>query len=106
MSEHIQIMTTVEKREDGERIGDILITRNLAACVQIIGPINSIYRWEERIEHSTEYLCLIKTRAELYKMVEAEIKKAHPYRVPEIIALPIIHGSKDYLSWIDHMTSR
>jgi periplasmic divalent cation tolerance protein len=73
----------------------------LAACVQITGPITSIYRWKGKVENVQEWLCMIKTREELFDKVETAIKKLHSYETPEIVAVPIVKGSKEYLTWID-----
>lgn len=100
----IQVITTTEKRQDAEKIAGILIEKRLAACVQIVGPVLSIYRWKENIERAEEWQCHIKTRAGLYGAVEAAIKASHPYKIPEIIALPILQGSREYLTWLHEET--
>lgn len=97
----IQVMTTTVEKEQAEAIARCLVEEKLAACVQITAPITSIYRWQGKVETAPEYLCLIKTRADLFAGVEAAIKKLHPYDVPEIIAVPIVSGSKEYLEWLD-----
>lgn len=100
MSRYIQVITTVSKKTDAGKIAKYLIDKRLAACVQIAGPIKSIYRWKGKIETAKEWVCIIKTKKSLYKKVEAAIKKIHPYEVPEIIAVPIAAANKDYLKWI------
>jgi periplasmic divalent cation tolerance protein len=77
-----------------------LVEEKIAACVQVSGPITSIYEWKGKIENAEEWVCVIKTRKNLYQKVEEAIKAIHPYEVPEIIALPILEGNKDYLDWI------
>lgn len=104
MDSAIQIVTTTEKRTDAEKIAGMLIEKRLAACVQIVGPIVSAYRWKENIESAEEWQCLIKTRASLYSEVETAIKANHPYDVPEIIAFPILQGSREYLTWLREET--
>lgn len=99
-SKYIQISTTVAKKSDAERIAKILSKKNLSACSQIIGPITSIYRWKGKSEKSKEWLFIIKTKRTLYKSIEKTIKKIHPYELPEIVATPIIEGSREYLGWI------
>jgi periplasmic divalent cation tolerance protein len=101
MKSYIQISTTTETKEQAQTIAQHLVEAKLAACVQITGPITSIYRWKGKVENAEEWLCLIKTRDDLFKKVEAAIKKMHPYETPEIIAVPIVKGSKEYLNWID-----
>lgn len=100
----VQMVTTTEKREDAEKIAGLLVQKRLAACVQIVGPILSIYRWKQNVESAQEWQCLIKTREELCADVEAAVKACHPYETPEIIALPIIAGSAEYLSWLREQT--
>jgi len=101
MKTYIQITTTTETKEQAENIAKHLVETKLAACVQIIGPINSIYRWKSKVENAQEWLCIIKTQDDLYNKVDAAIKSQHPYETPEIIAVPIVKGSKKYLKWID-----
>ena len=101
MKSYIQVMTTTETKEQAQTIAQHLVERKLAACVQITGPITSIYRWKGKVENAQEWLCLIKTQDDLYNKVEAAIKSQHPYETPEIIAVTIIKGSKEYLEWID-----
>lgn len=105
MTSYIQVVTTTDKREDAHRIARHLIEKRLAACVQLVGPIRSLYRWKGNIEEADEWQCYIKTRADLWPTVEREIKLLHPYETPEIMALPILAGSPDYLNWIDDETS-
>lgn len=95
----IQISTTVEKRRDAERIANVLAERKLAACTQIIGPITSVYRWKGKLQKSKEWLCLIKTTRQRYRAVEKVLKEIHPYKLPEIIAVPVVYESKDYREW-------
>ena len=106
MKSYIQISTTTESKEQAQKIARYLIDQKLAACVQISGPIESIYRWKGNVETAKEWLCLIKTRASLFRKVETAIKKLHPYETPEIIAVPIIKGSKEYLNWLDDETEK
>jgi periplasmic divalent cation tolerance protein len=100
MSEFIQIVTTINTREAAIQIAEKLVETKKAACAQVSGPITSIYEWKEKIEKEEEWYCVIKTRQELYEQVEESIKALHPYETPEIIAIPILSGSNDYLKWI------
>ncbi|MCL7403249.1 MAG: divalent-cation tolerance protein CutA [Thaumarchaeota archaeon] len=100
MSEYIQVLTTVDSREKAEEIAGKLLNARLAACIQIIGPIKSMYWWKGVIEYSQEWICLVKTKAEMYNEVESMIKNSHSYEVPEIIAIPVIHGYDKYLEWL------
>ncbi|HEY4525914.1 MAG TPA: divalent-cation tolerance protein CutA [Candidatus Paceibacterota bacterium] len=99
-SKYIQVSTTVEKRSDAERIARMLSENKLSACTQIIGPIGSVYRWRGKIKKSKEWLCVAKSKRGYYGKIEQAIKKIHPYELPEIIATPIIEGSREYLGWI------
>ena len=101
MKSYIQISTTTETKEQAEKIAHYLVDTKLAACIQITGPITSIYRWKGKVENAQEWLCLIKTQDDLYDKVEAAIKSQHHYETPEIIAVPIVKGSKEYLRWLD-----
>ncbi len=100
MHEYIQVATTVAAEEDARAIAGVLVEKRLAACVQVIGPMISHYRWQGKIETAGEYLCLAKSRVALYPEIEAEIKAIHPYKVAEIIATPITAGSNEYLAWL------
>lgn len=100
MEDYIQVITTTEEKKDAERIASSLVEKRLAGCVQIIGPIMSTYHWKGNIETSKEWLCLIKSRKDLYVELEKAIKEMHPYETPEIIATPVVGGSKDYLKWL------
>jgi periplasmic divalent cation tolerance protein len=101
MPEYIQVVTTTDRREDADRIARELVERRLAACVQIVGPITSTYRWQGKIETAQEWQCWAKTRRDLYEQVEQAIVGIHPYEVPEILAVTIPIGSTKYLSWLD-----
>ena len=96
-----QVITTTETKADAQAIADALVERRLAACVQVIGPITSTYRWQGEIETAEEWLGVIKSRQDLYDVLEAAIREVHPYDVPEILAVPVVAGSKDYLAWLD-----
>lgn len=100
MAEYLQVMTTAGSEEEAERISSVLIDRRLAACVQVAGPIASRYRWRGEIEEDREWQCLAKTEAARYPDVEAAIREVHSYDEPEIVATPIVAGSRGYLDWV------
>ena len=102
----VQVSTTVEKREEAGKLAELAVMKRLAACVQVIGPIKSTYWWQGKVENAEEWLCLMKTRADLYEALEKAIKSAHPYDEPEIIALPVVKGSEGYLRWLDEETQQ
>jgi periplasmic divalent cation tolerance protein len=81
------------------------VEERLAACVNQIGPIQSVYRWEGKLEQSEEQLLIIKTRKELFPALEKRVRELHSYSVPEIVALPIIDGSPDYLRWLEEQVT-
>lgn len=99
--DYLQVVTTVASRAEGEELARHLVGLRLAACVQVSGPITSFYHWQGRLEEALEYQLQVKSRADLYEALAAEIKKKHPYQTPEIIALAIVAGSADYLAWLD-----
>ncbi len=100
----VQILTTSDQRGVVERIARDLVERHLAACVQIVGPIRSIYWWQGTIEEAEEWQCLVKTRSELIQAVIEGIRQVHNYQVPEIIVFPIIAGNPEYLAWLAENT--
>ena len=106
MTEYIQVFTTVEKREDADRIASIVVNKRAAACAQVVGPIQSTYWWKGKVERAGEWLLMMKTRGDLFSSLEKEIKTFHPYEVPVIIALPIVAGSQSYLKWIEEETTK
>jgi periplasmic divalent cation tolerance protein len=98
--EVIQVVTTVANADDARRIGRALVEQRLAACVQIVGPLESIYWWQGQVEMATEWQCLIKTVRSKYAAVEEAIRKLHPYEVPEILAMLVAAGNSAYLQWV------
>ncbi len=100
MSKYIQIITTTESKEDADRIAKELVKKRLAACVQVIGPIQSTYWWKGEIESSQEWVCLMKSHEDLFQKIETAIKDIHPYEVPEILAIPILTGHQPYIQWM------
>ena len=100
MTEALVVITTTETKEDAERLARLLVERELAACVQVLPQITSIYRWQGRIEQAGESLLLIKTTRQAYPRLETAIKENHSYQTPEIIALPVEAGADDYLRWL------
>jgi len=101
MPKYIQIITTTESKEDAARIAKELVKKRLVACAQVIGPIQSTYWWKGEIESSEEWLCLMKSREDLYPNLEKAIKDIHPYEIPEILAFPVLTGHEPYMRWMD-----
>ena len=106
MAEFIQVMTTIDSKEGAQKIAEALVAKRLAACVQVAGPITSTYWWQGEMEIAQEWLCIAKTRSELYERVEQAIGEIHPYDTPEIVVLPLITGNKGYLDWIIGETTK
>lgn len=100
MSDYLLVTTTTEARAEAEAIAERLVRGDLAACVQVLGPMTSIYRWEGEVARAEEWLVLAKTTAERWPQVETAIAEMHSYELPEIIALPIAAGSEAYLGWL------
>src|SRR6266702_908751 len=106
LGEFIQMMTTIDSKEGAQKLAKSLVEKRLAACTQVIGPIMSTYWWRGKMETAEEWLCLMKTRQDLYAEVEKHIRASHPYDEPEILSVPVVAGSKSYLEWIMSETGR
>jgi periplasmic divalent cation tolerance protein len=100
MTDAIIVLCTFANQQDAERIGSAVIVERLAACVNIFPAVQSIYRWKGEIERAEETLVLIKTTRESFSALRDRIKELHPYETPEIIAVPVVEGSREYLTWI------
>jgi periplasmic divalent cation tolerance protein len=101
MSDKKIVLTAAGSREEAEKIAHALVERRLAACVNIVGPIHSVYRWQGKVESAPEHLLLIKTTGAMFDSVAKVIRELHSYELPECIQLPIENGSKEYLEWIE-----
>jgi periplasmic divalent cation tolerance protein len=99
-TDFIVVLVSVGSTDEGERIAEALVTEQLAACVNLIGPIRSIYTWKGALQRDEERLLLIKTRAALFDALECRVRALHSYETPEVIALPITAGSPPYLAWL------
>jgi len=100
MDEFIVVYVTVGSAEEGERLAQALVGERLAACVNRLGPVCSVYRWQGQVERSEEQLLIIKTKRKLFGRLRKRVGELHSYSVPEIIALPILEGSESYLRWL------
>ncbi|GAB4499530.1 MAG: divalent-cation tolerance protein CutA [Anaerolineales bacterium] len=102
---HVVALITAPSKEVATTIANVLLDKKLAACANIIAPINSLYLWQGKTNQDEEVMMFVKTRADLFETeFVAAVKSVHPYDVPEIIALPILMGAKNYLDWIDEVT--
>ncbi|MCX8094806.1 MAG: divalent-cation tolerance protein CutA [Caldisericia bacterium] len=102
----IMVLTTIDDMEKAKKLARFIVDQKLAACVQITGPIQSIYYWRDKTEDTKEWLILIKTRKNLYEKLEEFIIKLHPYIVPEIVSFDIENCFKKYFDWVFEVTSR
>ena len=100
MTDKVVILVTAANRRECLSIAKHLIEARLAACVNITPGIESVYRWEGKLNRAKEYLMLIKSTRELFAEIKREISRIHSYHTPEIICLPIIDGSRNYLQWV------
>lgn len=100
MTDKVVILVTVPNRRVGRKIARHLVSERLAACVNLTGTIQSVYRWKGEVVEDKEFLLVIKSARPLFAEMRAAVGRLHPYETPEIICLPIIEGSEDYLQWI------
>jgi periplasmic divalent cation tolerance protein len=94
------VLTNLPDRAAAERLADLLLEKRVAACVNILAPCRSVYRWKDAVQHDEEHPMLIKTTAERYPELEKVLRAGHPYELPEIIAVPVERGLPDYLAWV------
>ena len=100
MTGHVLVVTTTDSQDEAQKIARRLIEQRLAACVQVLGPVESVFWWEEEIETAREWQCIAKSRQDLFASIESSIREIHSYDVPEILAFPIVEGSGSYLAWM------
>jgi periplasmic divalent cation tolerance protein len=96
----VQVLMTTATEVEAQTIAAALVDGHLAACVQVLGPVESWFWWEGRRQRTREWLCLAKTTADRYEALEAAVRERHSYDVPEIMAIPVVHGSERYLRWL------
>jgi periplasmic divalent cation tolerance protein len=100
MEETVVVFVTCGSEEEALAIGRVLVEERLAACVNLLQPVRSLYRWEGRLCDEAEWLLVAKTRASLFSALEGRVTSLHSYAVPEIIAIPIAAGHRPYLQWV------
>jgi periplasmic divalent cation tolerance protein len=103
-SGQVVVFVTASSEEEADKIASLLLEKRTAACVNVIPRIKSRFWWQGKLDSAQESLLIIKTRAALVPQLADIVKKAHSYTVPEIVALPIVSGDKDYLDWVDQET--
>ena len=107
MTNKIVVLVTCRSAREARRIARALVEQRLAACANILdGPVASTYRWERTVQSAKEFLVIIKTGRRQFAALRREVERLHSYDVPEIIALPILEGSRDYLAWISESTRK
>lgn len=100
------VLVTASSKKEAKTIGAAVVEERLAACATVVGLVDSIYRWKGEVQRGREALMLVKTTARRYPQLEARIRALHSYEVPEIIALPVVAGSRPYLKWLGEVTSK
>jgi periplasmic divalent cation tolerance protein len=105
MSHELLVLVTAPNEDEARRIANALVEERLAACVNIVGAIESVYRWEGQVTTDRETLLIIKTTDEKYEELEQRVKELHSYSTPEVIAFKIERGSAEYLSWLQDSVS-
>lgn len=103
-AEHLQVQTATDSQVEAEGLARGAVDERLAACVQVVGPVSSTFRWHGGIERATEWICLMKTTVERFDALVAWVQDEHSYDTPEIIATPIVRGGRDYLQWMTSET--
>jgi periplasmic divalent cation tolerance protein len=100
MTDKIVVLTSCAAEADAERLARALVAGRLAACVNVAPGVRSFYRWKGELESGEEFVLIIKTSRDLFPALRAEMEKLHPYEVPELLALPVVAGAENYLSWL------
>ena len=97
---YVIVLVTTASKQEAEKIAQHLLKRRLIACANIIGPVSSLFHWSGKVETAEEYLIFMKSRKDLFEKLAETVKALHSYEVPEILVLPIVGGSKEYLAWL------
>lgn len=101
MTDKIFVQTTCSSAEEAEKVARHILDRRLAACATISAPVRSIYHWRGAVEDALEYVVTFKTRRDLFDRLSADLRAVHSYETPEIVALPVVAASPEYLEWMD-----
>jgi periplasmic divalent cation tolerance protein len=99
-TEYVIVLVTTANKQEAEKIAQHLLNDKLIACTNIVGPVTSIYRWQGNVKRAEECLVLMKSRKDLFERLVEAVKTTHSYEVPEILAVPVVEGSKSYLDWL------
>src|SRR6266571_1877648 len=100
MTDKIVVLSTYADADDAEKLARALVTEKLAACVSVVPRVRSYYPWKGELEVADEFLLIIKTSRDLFDALKIELEKLHPFEVPEVLALPVVAGSENYLNWL------
>ena len=100
MSSFIMVYVTTSSKAEAEKIAQNLLSKHLVACANIVGPVSSYFHWSGKIDAAEEYLMIMKSRSDLFVELSERVKVLHSYEVPEVIAVPIVDGTKDYFDWM------
>jgi periplasmic divalent cation tolerance protein len=103
--DYVIVLVTAANWEEAEKISKALLNEKMIACANIIGPVNSLFWWHEKIESAQEYVLLMKSRLDLFDKISEKVKALHSYEVPEILALSVVRGFNAYLKWLDRSLS-
>lgn len=101
MDRFIMVYVTTASKVEAEKIAQDLLREHLIACVNIVGPVSSFFQWSGKIDTSEEYLMIMKSRSDLFMALSERVRALHSYEVPEVVAVPIVDGSKDYFDWMN-----
>jgi len=101
-NEYIIVFVTTASKHEAEEIVQHLLGDKLVVCGNIVGPVTSFFRWSGKVERAEEFLVFLKTRKDLFQRLSDVVKTLHGYEVPEILAVPVVDGSKDYLDWLEN----
>jgi len=106
LSDFILVYVTIDSKLEAERFARILLEERLVACVNVVGPVSSFFHWEGRVDFVEEYLMIMKTSVGLFGVLEERVRSLHSYSVPEVVAVPVVEGSKDYFGWLAGVLTR
>jgi periplasmic divalent cation tolerance protein len=101
MTDKIVVLNTCDSAEEAERLARSLVDQHLAACVTVVSPARSFYRWQGAVTEAAEWLLVIKSSRALFDRLSSALEAAHSYEIPEVLALPVVEGSRNYLAWLD-----
>jgi periplasmic divalent cation tolerance protein len=105
MTDKIVVLTTCGSEDEARKLASVLIEKHMAACVNITSPVTSVYRWKGSIEQAQEWMLIIKSRRERFEELRVVLESAHSYELPEVLAIPVVEGSPNYLAWVEAETT-